>query len=99
MDAFSKAVSRNHLLEKYKKKISGLEQKIGVLTEQINKLKHFVALNGLGEAFGEYVRSLALKTMRQRLEDARLEADVHNSQRKLVERGRREKSKQWRQEM
>lgn len=99
LDAFGKAVSRNHLLEKYEKKIAGLEQKIDALTEQIDKLKCFVASRGLGEAFAEYVRSLAPKTMKQRLEDARSEADAHNRQRKLEERGKIGKSKQWQQEM
>ena len=70
-----------------------------MLTEQIEKLKRFVISKGLGEAFAEYVRSLASKTMKQRLEDARSEADAHNRQRKLSERGKMEKSKQWQQEM
>lgn len=39
MDAFRRAVSRNHLLEKYEKKISALEKKIATLTDQIEKLK------------------------------------------------------------
>ena len=46
MDAFSRAVSRNHLLEKYEKKISALEKKIETLTDQIEKLKQFVASRG-----------------------------------------------------
>lgn len=99
LDAFSKAVSRNHLLEKYEKKISGLEQKADALSEQVEKLKCFVASKGLGEAFAEYVKALAPKTMRQRLKDARSEADAHNRQRKLQERGKTEKNKQWQQEM
>lgn len=99
LDAFSRSVSRNHLLEKYEKKIFGLETKIAALTDQVEKLKQFVATKGLGEAFAEYVRSLAPKTMRQRLEDARSEADAHNRQRKLPERGKIEKSKQWQREM
>lgn len=99
LDAFSKAVSRNHLLEKYEKKISGLEQKADALSEQVEKLKRFVASKGLGEAFAEYVRSLAPKTMKQRLADARSEADAHNRQRKLLERGKTEKSKKWQQKI
>lgn len=99
LDAFNRSVSRNHLLEKYEKKISGLEKKIATLTDQVEKLKRFVASKGLGEVFVEYVRSLAPKTMKQRLEDARSEADVHNRQRKMPERGQIEKSKQWQQEM
>ena len=99
LDAFSKAVSRNHLLEKYEKKISNLEQKIAALTNQVEKLKRFVASRGLGEAFVEFVKSLALKTMKQRLEDAKSEADAHKRQREMPERGQTEKSKQWQQEI
>ena len=78
LDAFSKAVSRNHLLEKYEKKISGLEKKITVLTDQTEKLKFFIASRGLGEAFVEFVESLAPKTMKQRLEKAKTDATDHN---------------------
>ena len=99
LDAFSKAISRNHLLEKYEKKISGLERKIDTLTDQVEKLKRFVASRGLGEAFVEFVKSLAPKTMKQRLGDAKSEADVHNRQREMPERGQTEKSKRWQQEM
>ena len=99
LDAFSKAVSRNHLLEKYEKKIFGLEQKADALSEQVEKLKRFVASKGLGEAFAEYVKALAPKTMRQRLKDARSEADAHNRKRRPEERGKTEKSKKWQQEI
>jgi hypothetical protein len=96
LDAFSKAASRNHLLEKYEKKISGLERKIDMLTDQVEKLKRFVASRGLGEAF---VKLLGPKTMKQRLEDAKSEADVHNRQREMLERGQAEKCKRWQQEV
>ena len=99
LDAFSKAVSRNHLLEKYEKKISGLERKIDMLTDQVEKLKRFVASRGLGEAFVEIVKLLGPKTMKQRLEDAKSEADVHNRQREMLERGQAEKCKRWQQEV
>ena len=99
LDAFNKAVSRIHLLEKYEKKISNLEKKIDALTDQVEKLKRFVASRGLGEAFVEFVISLAPKTMKQRLNDAKSEADVHNRQREMPERGQTEKSKRWQQEM
>ena len=89
LEAFSKAVSRNHLLEKYEKKISGLERKIDTLTEQVEKLKRFVASRGLGEAFVEFVKSLAPKTMKQRLENAKSEADVHNRQKKVSDGNRK----------
>jgi len=98
LDAFSKAVSRNYLLEKYEKKISSLEKKIAALTDQVEKLKRFVASRGLGEAFVEFIKSLAPKTMKQKLEDAKTDADEHNRQRKN-QQALPEKNKQWQQEM
>ena len=98
LDAFNKAVSRNHLLEKYEKKISNLEKKIAVLTEQVEKLKRFVASMGLGEAFVEFVKSLSPKTMKQKLEDAKADATEHNRQRKNTQ-VLPEKNKRWQQEM
>ena len=63
LDAFSRAVSRNHLLEKYEKKIAVLENKVADFTEQVEKLKRFVASRGLGEAFVEFVKSLELEEL------------------------------------
>ena len=99
LDAFSKAVSRDHLLEKYEKKISSLEKKVAVLTDQIEKLKRFVASRGLGEAFVEFVKSLAPKTMKQKLEEAKADAAEHNQQRKRSQQDVVRKNKQWQQEM
>ena len=96
LDAFGKAVSRNHLLERYEKKISGSEKQVAALTDQIEKLKRFVASRGLGEAFVEYVKSLAPKTMKQRLAEAKMEAMEHNRQRmgRQQEIGRKNQSRQ-----
>lgn len=99
LDAFSKAVSSNHLLEKYEKRISGLEKKAVVLTDQTEKLKRFIASRGLGEAFAEFVRSLAPKTMKQRLEEAKTDAAEQNQQRKSSQKDFVRKNKQWQQEM
>ena len=99
LDAFSKAVSRNHLLEKYEKKISNLEKKIAALTEQVEKLKRFVASRGLGGAFVEFVKSLAPKTMKQKLGEAKVDAAEHNRQRKMNQQELIEKDKHWQQEM
>lgn len=99
LDAFNRSVSRNHLLEKYEKKISSLEKKVAALTDQVEKLKRFMASRGLGEAFVEYVKSLAPKTMKQRLEGAKSVSDAYNRQRDVQGRGKIEKSKQWQQEM
>ncbi len=99
LDAFSKAVSRNHLLEKYEKKISGLERKIDTLTEQVEKLKRFVASRGLGEAFVEFVKSLAPKTMKRRLEDAKSDASEYNQQRENNQQTVTREKIQWKQEL
>lgn len=97
MDVFGKAVSRNHLLEKYEKKIAGLEKRIAALIDQVEKLKRFVASKGLGEAFVEFVKSLSPKTMKQKIEDAKVDAAEYNRQRRnqqvLSEK------KHWQQEM
>lgn len=99
LDAFSRAVSRNHLLEKYEKKIFSLEKKIAVLTDQIEKLKKFIASRGLGEAFVEFVKSLTPKTMKQKLEEAKVDATEYNQQRKSSQQDIVRKNKQRQQEM
>ena len=99
LDAFGKAVSRNHLLERYEKKISGSEKQIAVLTDQTEKLKRFVASRELGEAFVEYVKSLAPKTMKQKLEEAKADAIEHNRQRKGRQQEIDRKNKYRQQEM
>ena len=99
MDAFSRAVSRNHLLEKYEKSISALEKKIATLTDQIEKLKQFVASRGLGEAFVEFVKSLAPKSFKQKLEEKKADAAEQNRQRKTTQREMTDKKKKLQQEM
>ena len=99
MDAFSRAVSRNHLLEKYEKKITALEKKIAILTDQIEKLKQFVASRGLGEAFVEFVNSLAPKSFKQKLEEKKADAAEQNRQRKTTQREMTNKKKKLQQEM
>ena len=99
LDAFGRAVSRNHLLERYEKKIVGLEKRIETLTDQVEKLKRFVASRGLGEAFVEFVKSLAPKTMKQKLEDAKADSAEQSRQRNAQRHELPEKGKQWQQEM
>ena len=99
MDAFSRAVSRNHLLEQYEKNISALEKKIATLTDQIEKLKQFVASRGLGEAFVEFVKSLAPKSIKQKLEEKKADAEEQNRQRKTTQREMTDKKKKLQQEL
>ena len=67
IDAFSRAVSRNKLLEKYEKKIVALEKKVSDVSGLLDKMKQFISNRGLGEAFAEFVKSLEPKTMKERL--------------------------------
>ena len=99
IDAFSRAVSRNHLLEKYEKKISVLEKKIATLTDQIEKMKQFVAARGLGEAFVEFVKSLTPKSFKQKLEEKKADAAEQNRQRKTAQQEMPDKKKKLQQEM
>ncbi len=86
-------------MEKYEKKISSLDKRVSTLNEQVEKLKRFVASRGLGEAFVEFVRSLAPKTMKQKLEDAKADSAEYNQQRKGSQQDIERKSKQLQQEM
>jgi hypothetical protein len=99
MDAFSRAVSRNHLLEKYEKKISNLEEKISILSDQVEKLKRFVASQGLGEEFVAFIKSLAPKTMKQKLTEKKTIADAQNQRRKSEQQLQPDKKKRLQQEM
>lgn len=99
VDAFSRAVSRNHLLEKYEKKIAGLEHKISILSEQVEKLKRFVASQGLGEAFVEFVKSLAPKSLKQRMEEKKIDMKKQNEQSKLEQSKLPHKKKSLQQEL
>ena len=99
VDAFSRAVSRNHLLEKYEKKIAGLEHKISILSEQVEKLKRFVASQGLGEVFVEFVKSLAPKSLKQRLEEKKIDMKKQNEQSKLEQPKLPSKKKGLQQEL
>lgn len=99
MDAFNRAVSRDYLLEKYEKKIFVMEKKTATLTDQIEKLKQFVASRGLGEMFVEFVKSLASKSFKQKLEEKKEEAVEQNRQRKTTQQEMPEKKKKLQQEI
>ena len=47
----------------------------------------------------EFVKSLAPKTMKQKLEEAKEDAAVHNQQRNRSQQDVVRKNKQWQQEM
>ncbi len=96
---FHKAVRQNHLVEKYEKKTARLEKRIDALNGRLDKLKRFVESGGLGEAFAEYLKSLAPKTIKQKLKEAKAEAAEQNWQRTDNIRRMPEKEKYQGQEL
>ena len=76
-----------------------MEKKIATLTDQIEKLKQFVASRGLGEAFVEFVNSLAPKSFKQKLEEKKADVSEQNRQRKTTQQEMSNKKKKLQQEM
>lgn len=98
MDAFSRTVSRNRLLEKYENKISALEQSVSILSEQVEKLKRFVTIKGLEEAFREFMKSMAPKTFKQKLEEKKAILEAQKKQRKVEEQEMGDRKRRWQEE-
>ena len=98
MDAFSRTVSRNRLLEKYENKIATLEQSVSILSEQVEKLKRFVAMKGLGEAFKEFVKSMEPKTFKQKLEEKKAILEEQKKQRKVEGQEMGDRKRRWQEE-
>ena len=101
-------VDENEMLEEAKATIEVLDcyantyqernpngEKIAVHTGQIEKLKKFIASRGLEEAFAEFVKSLAPKTMKQKLEEAKVDATEYNQQRKNSQQEIGRRNKKW----
>ncbi len=99
VNIFHKAVKQNHLVEKYEKKMAGLEKQIDALNDQMEKLKRFVESRGLGEAIAEYLKSLAPKSIKQRLKEAKAVAVEQSRQRAGNIRRMSEKEKYQGQEL
>ena len=83
VDVFRRTLARDHLVDKYEKEISGYKKRETMLNDQLEKLKRFVASQGLGGAFAEFVKSLALKSFKQRLNEAKAEAAEQNRQKNV----------------
>ena len=98
MDAFSRTVSRNRLLEKYENKIAALEQSVSILSEQVEKMKQFVAMKGLEEAFREFVKSMVPKTFKQKLEEKKEMLEAQKKQRKVEEQEMGDRKRRWQKE-
>ena len=98
MDAFSRTISRNRLLEKYENKIAMLEQRVSILSEQMEKLKRFVAMKGLGEAFKEFVKSMEPKTFKQKLEEKRAILEQQKKQMKVEGQEIGNRKRRWQEE-
>ena len=76
-----------------------MEHKISILSEQVEKLKRFVASQGLGEAFVEFVKSLAPKSLKQRMEEKKIDMKKQNEQSKLEQSKLPNKKKSLQQEL
>ena len=96
MEAFHQAVSRNYLLENYETKLVYLEKRTTNLIDQVEKLKQFVTLKGLGEGFQEYLKSLAPKPLKQKLEEAKREVMKQNRQKKIRQQDLQKEDTHWR---
>ena len=70
-----------------------------MLNDHEEKLKRFVASQGLGEAFAEYVKSLTPKSIKQKLEEARSEVAEQNRQRNMSSREQLAQDKRRQQEI
>lgn len=82
MDTFNRAVSRNYLLEKYEKKISVLEKKIEKLNGLLDKVKRFLEIKGLEEAFSEFLKSFEPKSIKKEMAEKKEDLEEQNRQRK-----------------
>ena len=98
IDVFRRALARNHLVDKYEKEISGYKKRETMLNDQLEKLKRFVASQGLGEAFAEFVKSLAPKSFKQKLKEAKAEAE-QNRQKDIDGRKLQAQNKRRQQEV
>lgn len=96
MEAFHQAVSRNYLLENYETKLVYLEKRTTNLIDQVEKLKQFVTLKGLGEGFQEYLKLLAPKPLKQKLEEAKREVMKQNRQKKIRQQDLQKEDTHWR---
>lgn len=88
LDAFDRAVSRNSLLETYEKKIAALENRIKDIHGRFQKLEQFVVSKGLNE---EFVKYSTPKSMKQKMEEAKVRAMEYNRQRKIAKTEQMEK--------
>ena len=95
LDAFDRAVSRNYLLETYEKKMAALENRIKDIHGRFQKLEQFVISKGLNE---EFVKFSIPKSMKQKMEEARVRAIEYNRQRKIAKTEQMEKN-YWQHEL
>ncbi len=95
LDAFDRAVSRNYLLETYEKKMAALENRIKDIHGRFQKLEQFVISKGLNE---EFVKFSTPKSMKQKMEEARVRAMEYNRQRKIAKTEQKEKN-YWQHEL
>lgn len=77
-DAFGSALSTNNLLDKYENKIEHLEEKIEKLNDLMGKTKKFIKINGLLEAFQDFLKQSEKESIKIKLEEKKLESKEYN---------------------
>ena len=88
---FSEYILSKHLLYLFREYVH--------ISLYIHRVKQFVASRGLGEAFVEFVKSLAPKSFKQKLEEKKADAAEQNRQRKTTQQEMPDKKKKLQQEM
>ena len=77
-NTFSSALSTNNLLDKYENKIEQLEEKIEKLNDLMGKTKKFIKINGLLEAFQDFLKQSEKESIKIKLEEKKSELKEYN---------------------
>lgn len=65
----------------------------------MEKLKRFVAIKGLEEAFGEFLKNMAPKSIRKKMEEKKAILEAQKKQRKVGEQVMVGRKKKWQQKL
>ena len=64
----------------------------------MEKLKRFVAIKGLEEAFGEFLKNMAPKSIRKKMEEKKAILEAQKKQRKVEEQEMGDRKRRWQEE-
>ena len=86
-------------MEKYEKKIVALEKKVSDVNGLLDKMKQFISIRGLGEAFVEFVKSLEPKTMKERLTEKQKVVKEQTQQKSMHTQEHGTSSNSWKERL